>query len=309
MIPRLFRGACVLAALALFVLPAHAAVKVLATTADWAALTTELGGDKVDVYRATTALQDVHRVEAKPSLVARARNADLLIASGADLEIGWLPVLLQESGNPRVQPGAPGFFEAVSAVKVLDVPTSVDRSMGDVHPAGNPHVQLDPRNIASIANALTAKLAAIDAANAPYYQQRGKDFQARWAAAITRWTAQAAPLKGVPVVVIHRDQEYLARWIGLNELAAIEPKPGVPPSAGYLAQLVTRLRPSPPTLILANAYNDPKAAQWLASQVNVPVVTLPFSVGGTPEAKDLFGLFDDTLNRLLSAAQSRKATP
>jgi zinc/manganese transport system substrate-binding protein len=309
MISRLFYGACVLAALAFFGIPANAAVKVLATTADWAALTSEIGGDKVDVYRATTALQDVHRVEAKPSLVARARSADLVVASGADLEIGWLPVLLQESGNPRIQPGAPGYFEVVSAVKVLDVPTQVDRSMGDVHPAGNPHVQLDPRNIAAIANALTAKLATIDAADAAYYQQRGKDFQARWGAAITRWTAQAASLKGVPVVVIHRDQEYLARWIGLNELAAIEPKPGVPPSAGYLAQLVTRLRPSPPTMILANAYNDPKAAQWLASQVNAPVVTLPFSVGGTPEAKDLFGLFDDTLNRLTAAAQNRKATP
>src|SRR4051812_46647446 len=222
---------------------ANATIKVLATTADWGALTQELGGDKVNVYTATTAMQDVHRVEAKPSLVARARNADLLVASGAELEIGWLPVLLQESGNAKIQPGAPGYFEAVSAVKLVDVPTQVDRSMGDVHPAGNPHVQLDPRNIAAIANALTAKLAAIDGANAAYYQARGKDFQARWAAAMTKWTAQAAPLKGVAVVVIHRDQEYLARWLGLNELAAIEPKPGLPPSAGYLAQLVTRLRP------------------------------------------------------------------
>jgi zinc/manganese transport system substrate-binding protein len=300
---RTIRSACLAAALALLAIPAHAAIKVLATTADWAALTTELGGDKVDVYRATTALQDVHRVEAKPSLVARARNADLLVATGAELEIGWLPVLQQESGNPRIQPGGPGVFEVVSALKLLDVPTRVDRSMGDVHPAGNPHVQLDPRNIAAIANALTAKLASVDTANAAYYQSRGKDFQARWAAAMTKWTAQAAPLKGLPVVVIHRDQEYLARWLGLNELAAIEPKPGVPPSAGYLAQLVTRLSSSPPKMILHNAYNDPKAAEWLSGQIHAPVVTLPFSVGGTPEAKDLFGLFDDTLNRLLAAQQ------
>src|SRR4051812_26488464 len=127
-------------------LPAQAALKVLATTSDWAALTKELGGERVDVYTATTALQDVHRVEAKPSLVARARTADLLVATGAELEIGWLPVLIQESGNAKIQPGAPGYFEAVSAVKLVDVPTQVDRSMGDVHPAGNPHVQLDPRN-------------------------------------------------------------------------------------------------------------------------------------------------------------------
>ena len=299
------RGACVIAALAFVTLPAHAAVKVLATTADWASLATELGGDKVDVYRATTALQDVHRVEAKPSLIARARNADLLVASGAELEIGWLPVLLQESGNSKIQPGAPGYFEATSVVRLVDVPSTVDRSMGDVHPAGNPHVQLDPRNIAAIANALTAKLAAIDSANAAYYQARGKDFQARWAAAMTKWTTQAAPLKGVSVVVIHRDQEYLARWLGLTELAAIEPKPGVPPSAGYLAQLVARLKPSPPVMILQNAYNDPQAARWLASQISVPVVVLPFSVGGTPEAKDLFSLFDDTLNRLLAGARKK----
>lgn len=305
MISRLLRGACLTAAFAFVALPAHAAVKVLATTADWASLTSELGGDKVDVYRATSALQDVHTVQAKPSLIARARNADLLVATGADLEVGWLPVLLQESGNPRIQRGGPGYFETASAVKLIDVPTQVDRSMGDIHAAGNPHLQLDPRNIAAVARALTAKLAALDATNAPYYQARGSDFQARWAAATTRWNAQAAALKGVPVVVIHRDQRYLSLWLGLNELAAIEPKPGVPPSAGYLAGLVTRLGANPPRMILHNAYNDPKAAEWLSSRIGAPVVTLPFSVGGTPEAKDLFGLFDDTLNRLLAAAQKK----
>ena len=220
---------------------AHAALKVLATTADWGALATELGGDKVNVYTATTALQDVHRVEAKPSLVARARSADLLIASGAELEIGWLPVLLQESGNARIQPGGPGYFEAAAQVSLLEVPSSVDRSMGDIHPQGNPHAQLDPHNIATIAKALTAKLIALDAANAQLYAARGADFQSRWGQAITRWETQAAPLKGVPVVVIHRDQAYLCHWLGLKEVAAIEPKPGVPPSAGYLAQLVTKL--------------------------------------------------------------------
>ncbi len=129
-------------------MPAHATIKVLATTADWGSLATELGGDKVNVYTATTAMQDVHRVDAKPSLVARARTADLLVATGAELEIGWLPVLLQESGNPRIQPGATGYFEVTRSVKLVDVPTSVDRSMGDIHAQGNPHVQLDPRNIA-----------------------------------------------------------------------------------------------------------------------------------------------------------------
>ncbi len=299
---RYLRSLCFACAL-MFALPAHAAIKVLATTADWGALVTELGGDKVNVYTATTALQDVHRVDAKPSLVARAHTADLVVATGAELEIGWLPVLLQESGNTKIQPGAPGYFEITSVLKLLDIPSAVDRSMGDVHPLGNPHVQLDPRNIATAAKALSVRLAQVDPANAAYYQQRGTDFQSRWAQAMTRWTAQAASLKGVPVVVIHKDQTYLIRWLGMTELAAIEPKPGVPPSAGYLAGLVQKLGASPPRMILRNAYNDPKAADWLAERVKTKVVVLPFSVGGTPGAKDLFGLFDDTLNTLTAAAK------
>jgi len=283
--------------------PAHAALKVLATTADWAALTHELGGDKVDVYGATTAFQDVHRVDAKPSLVARARSADLVVLSGADLEIGWLPVLLQESGNPRIQVGQPGYFDVSSNVRLLEVPSAVDRSMGDVHPLGNPHVQLDPHNIAAVAKALTARLAQLDAKDAQFFESRGADFQSRWQQAITRWQGQAAPLKGTSVVVIHRDQSYLCNWLGLKVAASIEPKPGVPPSAGYLGQLVAQLTSAPPKLILRNAYNDPKAADWLSERVHAPVVLLPFSVGGTPEAADLFGLFDDTINRLLKAVQ------
>jgi zinc/manganese transport system substrate-binding protein len=299
---KLFHG--LLAMLLLIVaLPANAALKVLATTPEWGALTNELGGDKVNVYIATSAFQDAHRIDAKPSLVARARSADLVVAAGAELEIGWLPVLLQESGNGKIQPGSPGYFEANSHLQLLEIPASVDRSMGDIHPLGNPHAHLDPHNVAIVATALTAKLSQLDAANAQFYQQRGTDFQNRWKAAITRWETQAAPLKGIGVVVIHRDQVYLCHWLGLKELAAIEPKPGVPPSAGYLAQLVTKLAATPPKMILRNAYNDPKAAEWLAARVKAPVVLLPYSVGGTPEAKDLFSLFEDTINRLLGAAK------
>src|SRR3954463_14296886 len=193
--------------------PASAAIKVLATTSDWGSLTQELGGDRVNVYVATTALQDVHRVEAKPSLVARARSADLLVATGAELEIGWLPVLIQESGNQRIQPGAVGHFEAASALRLLEVPSKVDRSMGDIHPLGNPHVQLDPHNIQAVAHALTARLSQLDPAQAAWYAARGKDFDARWNAAIKGWEAKAAPLKGLPVVIMHRDQVYLCHWL------------------------------------------------------------------------------------------------
>jgi zinc/manganese transport system substrate-binding protein len=281
-------------------LPANAAIKVLATTADWGALTKEIGGDQVDVYVATSALQDVHRVDAKPSLVARARRADLVVATGAELEIGWLPVLLQESGNSRIRPGSPGYFEATSAVELMEKPARFDRSLGDIHPQGNPHVQLDPHNIARIAKALTGRLSQLDAGHAQYFQQRAKDFDARWQAAIQRWETQAGALKGKPIVVMHTDQSYLCRWLGLQQVAAIEPKPGMPPTAGYLGELVTKLEASPPQAILVNAYNNPKAARWLSERVNAPIIVLPFSVGGTPAAKDLFGLFDDTLNRLLA---------
>lgn len=290
-----------LAALALAAAaPVHAELRILATTADWGALAAELGGDRVDVYTATGALQDVHRVDAKPSLVARARTAALLIANGAELEIGWLPVLVRESGNRRIQPGAPGYFEAATQVALLEKPVKFDRAMGDIHPQGNPHFQLDPRNILPVAKAITQKLAALDAANAGFYQQRGADFAKRWSEAIARWEARAAPLKGVPVVVMHRDQAYLCNWLGLREVAAIEPKPGVPPSAGHLSRLVAQLAASPARMILRNAYNDPKAADWLSKRTGAPVVLLPFSVGGTDGAKNLFALFDDTLDRLLA---------
>ena len=212
---RLFRSLALLTLL-MSAVPAHAALKVLATTADWAALARELGGDKVDVYAATTAFQDVHRVDAKPSLVARARSADLVVATGAQLEIGWLPVLLQESGNPRIQVGQPAYFEVTSSVRLQEVPSSVDRSMGDVHPQGNPHVQLDPHNIAAIAKALTARLAQLDSKDAQYFETRGADFQSRWREAIARWEQKAAPLRGVGLVTIHRDQSYLCNWLGLK---------------------------------------------------------------------------------------------
>jgi zinc/manganese transport system substrate-binding protein len=284
-------------------MPSHAALKVLATTPDWGALATELGGERVDVYTATSALQDVHRVEAKPSLIARARRADLLIATGAELEIGWLPILVQESGNSRIHPGSPAYFEAAAQLSLLDVPAKVDRSLGDIHPQGNPHVQLDPRNIAVVARALTERLSMLDPSGSAYYAQRGRDFGQRWEQAIRRWEVKAAGLRGMPVVVIHRDQVYLCHWLGLREVAAIEPKPGVPPGAGYLAELASKLSAAPPRMILRNAYNESKSADWLSERIHAPVVLLPFSVGGTPEAKDLMGLFDDTISRLLAATQ------
>lgn len=297
--PRWFK-ALLMAALACLAWPAAAVVNVLSTTPEWGALTGEIGGDRVNVYVATTALQDVHRVEARPSLMARARNADLLVATGADLEVGWLPVLQRESGNSKIQVGSLGFFEAAQEVRLLDVPVSVDRSMGDIHPLGNPHILLDPRNIARVGNALTKRLSGIDSANKEVYEARNKAFQERMRQAIAQWEAKAAPLKGTPVVVYHKDQEYLLNWLGLREVGSLEPKPGVPPSTGHLTDLLQRLQKEPAKVILISAYNDPKPATWLAERAKIPVATLPYTVGGSKEANDLFGLFDDTIARLLA---------
>jgi zinc/manganese transport system substrate-binding protein len=287
-------------ALALFALysPAFAAVNIFACLPEWAALATELGGNKVSVYQASNALQDPHRIEARPSLVARMRGADLAICTGAELEIGWLPVLLQTAGNQKVQPGQPGFIAAADFVDKLEVPTRLDRADGDVHPAGNPHIHLDPHNVAKVGLVLTQRLEQIDASNAAYYQSRSKDFQSRWGQAISRWEKDAAPLKGMRLVPYHKNIVYLSHWLGMKEVMYIEPKPGIPPSAGHLSDLVTRLQAEPADAVIRTSYQDPKAAGWLSEKTKIPVVELPYTVGGTPAAKDLFGLFDDSIARL-----------
>jgi zinc/manganese transport system substrate-binding protein len=284
-------------------LQAVANLNILACEPEWGALAKEIGGDKASIYVATTAMQDPHRVEARPSLMARARNADLMICTGAQLEIGWVPLLQSQSGNAKIQNGQPGYFEVTSVLSLLEKPSSVDRSQGDVHPAGNPHVHLDPRNLAKAGNALAQRMAALDAGQAPYYQSRSKDFEKRWTEATARWEQQAAPLKGMPVVVYHKDLSYLIAWLGMLEAGSLEPKPGIPPSTAHLADLLERLKQSPAKAVLRSAYNDPRPADWLAERAKIPAVVLPYTVGGTDRAKDLFGLYDDTIARLLAVTR------
>lgn len=282
---------------------AQAALNIFACEPEWGALARELGGDAVKVYTATTAMQDPHRIEARPSLIAQMRRANLAICTGAELEAGWLPLLQRESGNADVQPGRPGYFEASRYVPLLDRPALVDRSQGDVHAAGNPHIQTDPRNIARVGEALAKRLAEIDADHAALYQARWKGFSARWDAAIARWQAQAAPLKGMPVVVQHKSFTYLIAWLGMREVATLEPKPGIDPSVGYLAEVAARLKTTPARAVLRAAYQNPRASEWLAERVDIPAIALPFTVGGAPGAADLYGLFDVTLADLLNVAR------
>jgi len=280
---------------------AHAALNVFACEPEWAALAKEIGGDDVKIYSATTAFQDPHRIEARPSLIAQMRRAALVVCTGAELETGWLPVLLRDAGNAAVQPGRPGYFEATRFVPLLEKPARLDRAEGDVHAAGNPHIHTDPRNIARVGAALGARLAEIDPAHAADYRARGEAFAARWQTAIARWETRAAPLRNQPVAVQHKSFSYLLAWLGLREVATLEPKPGVEPSVGHLARVATQLQTTPAKMVLRAAYQSPRPADWLSQRTGMPAVALPYTVGGNDQANDLFGLFDDTLDRLLKA--------
>lgn len=281
----------------------HAALNIFACEPEWGALAQELGGDRVAVYNATTALQDPHHIQARPSLIASTRKAALLLCTGAELEAGWLPVLLRQSGNANIQPGRPGYFEAAAYVQMLEIPARADRAQGDVHASGNPHIQTDARNILLVANALAQRLVQLDAANAAFYQARQKDFTQRWQAALQRWEAAAAPLKNAPIVVQHKGFPYLERWLGLRQVATLEPKPGVEPNSGYLAEVLAQLQHQPAKMILRAAYSDGRSSAWLSERMRIPVVVLPFTVGADEQSKDLFALFDATLQRLLAGAK------
>ena len=283
--------------------PVAAALNIFACEPEWGALARELGGEKVNVYTAVGALQDPHHIEARPSLIARARSADLVVCSGAELEVGWLPLVRTQSGNARIQSGQPGDFEAARYIVALEVPQRLDRAQGDVHAAGNPHIHLDPRNIAMVAAALAQRMAQLDSAEAENYRTRSKAFLERWQQAIARWEKQAAPLKGMSVVVYHKDLTYLIDWLGMREAGALEPKPGLPPTTAHLSELLARLAKHPAAVIVRSAYSDPRAGAWLSERAKIPTVMLPYTVGGTDKAQDLFGLFDDTLARLLAKAK------
>lgn len=292
---------CMLALCAVaFAAPARANLKVFTCEPEWGALLDELGGDKLDVDVATSALQDVHVIEAKPSLIAKVRRADLVVCTGADLEVGWLPQLVRQSGNPKIASGD-GSFMAADQITTLEKPAQLDRANGDVHPGGNPHFQMDPRRVLAVAKALSARLAKLDDANAATYAQRLADFSARWDAAIPRWEAKAAPLKDRNVVVHHNSWIYLTTWLGMHEIGSLEPKPGVPPTSAHLATLVDTTRSQHALAIIRAAYQDPKPADWLAERTGVPALTLPFTVGGDAQSKDLFSFYDSTIDKLLGA--------
>lgn len=283
--------------------PCFADLRVFSCEPEWASLAEEIGGDRVTAFSATTALQDPHYIQARPSLIAKLRRADLVVCSGAQLEIGWLPMLLNKANNAEVRPGGPGFLEASALVKRLEVPVSLDRSQGDMHPQGNPHVQMNPHNVAIVARALAERMQALDPD--VDYGSGLESFLTRWQAAMAGWTKKAAILKGRRIIVHHKSWAYLADWLHLVEVGQLEPVPGVPPSAAHLSRLLAQLGTdgSGADVIIRAPFQDPKASQWLSERTGIPALMLPLTVGGSDGATDLFTLFDDVLDRLAGAIQ------
>lgn len=291
--------------LVLGITPAWSDVNVFACEPEWEALAKELGGVKVRTFSATHARQDPHHIRARPSLIAKVRRAQLVICSGAGLEVGWLPILLQRGARAQTQPGQPGYLMASAYVDVLGKPKAVDRSMGDVHPDGNPHVHLDPENIVRVGRELTRRLISLDPDNRSHYESLASSFSARWRRAKTGWMRRAKNLAGMKVIVHHTSLTYLIAWLKLETVATLEPKPGLPPTASHLEKVLRIARAGSVKAVLRTPYDPGKAADWVSEKTGIPVLVLPYTVGGNPQAKDLQALFELTLSLLEGARGER----
>lgn len=279
----------------------HADLNIFACEPEWAALADEIGGDKVDTSSATTALQDPHYIQARPSLISRVRRADIVICSGAQLEIGWLPLLLTKANNPKVQTGSTGHIFASDFVEKLQVPTNFDRSQGDVHPEGNPHVHTNPHNIAIIASVLAQRMIQLDNENSDYYQRELDNFIGRWNDAIVKWEERIKPLHGKKVISHHKSWPYLLRWMGMEEVANLESTPGIPPSVSYLSNLASQFSTGGADFIIRTPFQNSRSSEWLSERSGIPMLLLPLTKGDTEEATSLFTLFDDIIDRFLGA--------
>lgn len=281
-----------------------AQLNVLACEPEWAALVKELGGERVKVSSATTAAQDPHHIQARPSLIAKARRAELLVCTGAELEVGWLPLLQRKSANGNIQTGQSGYFMTTDFVLLKGQPEVLDRSEGDIHAAGNPHIGLDPHLILEVADALHKRLQQLDGNNRDYYEQRYQSFREKWLTAIKSWEQKARVLKEKQIVVHHNSWMYLNDWLGLKTVATLEPKPGIPPTLGHLGQLLNQMKQQPADLIVYSSYQSPRSAKWLGERTKIPVVALPHTVGGDKHTTDLFGLFERIIDVLVKGVMA-----
>jgi len=301
--------ALALAAALTLLMPASAyaakKINVVTSTTDMAALAEEVGGDKISVESIAKGYQDPHFVEAKPSFLLKLRNADLLISVGLQLEIGWLPPLITQSGNPRIQPGASGYFDASQFAQILEIPTGVvTRAEGDVHPLGNPHYWLDPDNGRRIARGIAGKLTEMDPGDQAYFQQRYQDFEKRLTEAEKRWDSQMAPFRGRKIVSYHRSWPNFAHHFGLDVVGYVEPRPGIPPTPGHTLELIQLMKRENVKVLVMEPYFDSKTPNSIGSATGAKVLVLTPSVGGEKEITDYFKLFDYDIQLLTQAFQS-----
>jgi zinc/manganese transport system substrate-binding protein len=300
--------ALILATLILsFILPTAAQAKklnVVTSTTDMAALTQEVGGDKVNVESIAKGYQDPHFVEAKPSFLLKLRQADLLISVGLQLEIGWLPPLITQSGNPRIQVGAPGYLDASQFAEILEIPQgTVTRAEGDVHPLGNPHYWLDPDNGRRIARGIAGKLSDLDPEDAAYFQQRIQDFDKRLTAAEQKWDSEMKPYRGRKLVTYHRSFPNFAKHFGLDVIGYVEPRPGIPPTPSHTLELIQLMKRENCRVVLVEPYFDLKTPQSIGRQTAAQVVVYLPSVGGEKQVTNYFELFDYDIALLIKAFQ------
>lgn len=286
------------AALACVALPAQA-LSVFTCEPEWAALVRQLAPD-AEVRSATHARQDPHHIEARPSLIASLRRADLAVCTGASLEAGWLPMLQQRSGNPRVQKGGAGMVYAADNVSLIDPRPPGSPFDGDVHSEGNPHLHLDPHRILDVAEAVRDAIATMEPARAEQVRARHATWERDWKARIGQWERKAAPLRGMRVAAQHTTYAYLWRWLGIEQMADLEPKPGMPPTAAHLQRVLELARATPPRVVVVSSYQDARPAQWLGQQLGVPALQLPGTVLDEPPAQDLASFFDHLIDRLLA---------
>lgn len=287
---------------------ARADLKVIATTEDLAAITREIGGDRVEVEALARGFQDPHFVEAKPSFILKLHSADLLVVVGRELEMAWLPPLITQSRNAAIQPGGPGYLDASLTARILDVPTGqITRAMGDVHPLGNPHYWLEPGNGRRIATALRDRLSQLSRGDADYFAGRYADFDRRLAEAEARWGAAMAPYANLRVVTYHRSWPNFADAFGLDVVGYVEPKPGIPPSPAHTLQLMEEMKRLGVKLILVEPYFDLKTPDAIARETGAKVLVMLPSVGGEARVKTYFDLFDYDVNLLVSAIKETGA--
>ena len=297
------RNSFVLLALLILPVTSFSKLNVFACAPEWGALAKDIGGEEVEVFIASKASQDIHHLRAKPSFLAKMRKAELVFCTGASLESGWLPVLLQKAGSSKVQHGQIGLLLASEYVERLEIPDSVDRSMGDVHSEGNPHIHLNPHNLILIANELTKRLSLLSPTKEKLFLSNFEIFKKNWQESIEKWEQLAQPLRNKNVVVYHQNWIYLLNWLDLNRIITLEPVPGIPPRVSHLETVLASVKNHDIKAILLTPYQQNNAAAWLSEHADIPVTTLPYTVGGSKKANDLESLFDEIVQILLDVSR------